>query len=284
MGTSPGGGHGWTAPPGEANSGEFETASSVRRLSGRVSADPVRACGSSTTRCRVAGGEPLAVAAGCSAFRVRCTAAGVTPRVATMSGMDTSATIPNRAISRSGLGSVAISAGSRARCSALTRRWLCSRESVVAAGAGWTSGKIGGGATDAPTRTAPPPGPAAVPIPRPPTSGSGCRPLDPVGPWPTGVRIDQPTSARHARWSVPGQLADIEGIPARPAISDDRGGAARRMTTPGRLVLGACRRTLVAPGSRAGATDSSRKHRASKPVRRIEVRAETDEEVRHGPR
>jgi hypothetical protein len=190
----------------------------------------------------------LAVPAGCSALRARCTASGVTPRVATMSGMYTPATIPNRAISRSGLGSVAISAGSWARCPALTCCWLCSRESVVAAGAGWTGGKIGGGATDAPTRTAPPPGPAAVAVPRAPTSGSGCRPLDPVGLWPTGVRVDQPTSARHARRNVPARLGDIEGIPAGRAMSDDRGGAARRMTTSGRLVLGACRRALVSPG------------------------------------
>ncbi len=235
MGASPSGGHGWTAPPGEANSGGFETASSVRRLPGRVSAGPSRACGSSTIRCRAAGGEPLAVTAGCSALSARWTAAGVRSRVATMSGMDTPATIPSRAISRSGLGSVAIRAGSLARCPALTCCWPCSRESVVAAGAGWTGGKIGGGATDAPTRTTPPPGPAAVPVPRPPTAGSGCRPLDPVGPWPTGVRVDQPTSARHARRNVPGQLGDIEGIPAQPAMSDDRGGAARRITTPGRL-------------------------------------------------
>jgi hypothetical protein len=119
---------------------------------------------------------------------------------------------------------------------------------------------------------------------RPPTpmSGSGCRPLDPVAPWPTGVRVDQPTSARHARRNVPGQLGDIERIPARRAISDDRGGATRRITTPGRLVLGACRRALVAPRSGACATDSSRKHRVSKPVWRIKLRATRTRGVQHG--
>jgi hypothetical protein len=65
----------------------------ARRLLGRVSMGSVRACGSSTTRSRVAGEGPL----------------------------------------------------------------------VVAAGSG--SGKIGGGATDAPSRAAPPPGPGAVLIP-----------------------------------------------------------------------------------------------------------------------
>lgn len=80
-------------------------------------------CGSSTTRTRVAGEVPLVVAVGCSALRAwswaRCMAAGVTPRVAAMAGMDISATSRNRTISRSGLDSVAISADSRAS----TRRW-----------------------------------------------------------------------------------------------------------------------------------------------------------------
>jgi hypothetical protein len=65
-----------------------------------------------------------------------------------MFGMDTPATIRNKTISRSGLGSVAISAGSRAQCLASTRRWLSPRESVGAADASLTGGRIGGATTD----------------------------------------------------------------------------------------------------------------------------------------
>jgi hypothetical protein len=80
-----------------------------------------------------------------------------------MFGMDTPATTRNRTISRSGLDSVAISAGSRAQCLTSTRRWPGTRESAVGAGAGSAGERIGGGTTEVPPpRAAPPPGPAAV--------------------------------------------------------------------------------------------------------------------------
>jgi hypothetical protein len=129
-----------------------------------------------------------------------------------MSGMHTPATSRNGTTSRSGLDS----AGCRAQRPTLTRRWLgCSG---VAAGAGSTGGEIGGGATDAPIRAAPPPGPAAVLLPRTQTPGSNCRSLDPVGPWPPGERAGQPTSARHGWRTTRSQRGDIRGHPrdARP--------------------------------------------------------------------
>ncbi|MDT7594944.1 MAG: hypothetical protein QOJ06_490 [Pseudonocardiales bacterium] len=160
----------------------------------------VRAWGSSTTRPRVAGGRCGAGAAGCSALRawrwVRCIAAGVTPRAVTMFGMDTPATIRNKTISRSGLGSVASSAGSRAQYLASTRRWLGSREFLI--------------------------------VPRPPVPGFGGRPWDPVGPWPTGVCAGQPRSASHAR----GQLGDISGVPGRRTTAEERDDPVRRITYP----------------------------------------------------
>jgi hypothetical protein len=62
--------------------------------------------------------RPGAVVVGGSAlsawYWARRTAAGVTPRRVTMSGRDTPATAHNRMISRSGVGSVALSARSRA--------------------------------------------------------------------------------------------------------------------------------------------------------------------------
>jgi hypothetical protein len=127
---------------------------------GWVSVGSVRVCGSSTIRCRVAGG---------------------------------------------GLGSS-------------TNQWLCPWEYVVA-GAGLTGGKIGSGTAGASSRTAPPPGLAAVLLARTPTADFGCRPVDPVGPWLTGVRANQSTSARHAGCNPPSQLGDIRRHP-RDATSD----------------------------------------------------------------
>lgn len=186
----------------------------------RVSGGSVRACGNSTTRPRVAGGRPWA-AAGCSALRACCwarrIAAGVTPRVAATSGMDSPASISNWTISRSGLGNVAISAG--AQCPASTRRWLCPRKSVVAASAGSTGERTGGGATDALPRA-------------PPGSDSGCRPLEPVELGFTGVCAHQPTSARHAGRNALGHLGDIGGTSARRATSDVATVLHSGMTTP----------------------------------------------------
>jgi hypothetical protein len=210
----------------------------VRRLVSEVSVGSVGAWGNGTTRSRVAGGRRWVGAAGCSALMawrwVRCIAAGVTPRAATMFGMDTPATIRNKTISRSGLGSVAISAGSRAQCLASTHRWLGPRESGGATGAGVVGGRIGGGATDIRSR-APLPGSAAVLVPRIPVAGLGCRPWDPVGSWPTGVCAAQPTSASHAGRDPRGQCGAIGGTPVRGAIVADRDGPARRMATPQRL-------------------------------------------------
>jgi hypothetical protein len=126
------------------------------------------------------------------------------------------------------------------------------------------------------------PGPAAVLVPRIPVAGFGCRPLEPVGPWPTGVCAVQPTSASHAGHNPPGQCGAIGETSARGPIAADRNGPARRMTTPERLVLGAGRRALVPPGSGACATDSSRVHRIRKPLWLIKVRVDTEEPRRTG--
>jgi hypothetical protein len=58
--------------------------------------------------------------------------------------------------------------------------WLWSWGSALVAGVGSTGGKTGGGATEAPQGAAPPPGPAAVVLPR--TLGSGPPATDPVRP------------------------------------------------------------------------------------------------------
>lgn len=104
--------------------------------------------------------------------------------------------------------------------SASAGRSLCLRESVVVAGAGSTGGEICGGATGASSRAAAPPGPVAVLLPQVQPEGCGCRPVpvDPVGPWSTAVRADQPTSARHAGRNTRSQLGDIRRHPrdARP--------------------------------------------------------------------
>jgi hypothetical protein len=210
-------------------------------------------CGSSTTRCRVAGGVLSAVAAGCSALRACPTATGVTPRVVTMSGMDTPPITRNKTISRSGSDSVEISARILEQRSASTRRWLCSRDSMEVIGAGAPGGELGGGATKAPPRAAAPPGPAAVVLPRTPTPGSGCRPLEPTRPQPTGIRVDHPTSARH----TPGGLGDIAGTPVRRAILTRRDGREMYMNTPERLVLGTNSRALRTPKSGACAPDTN---------------------------
>lgn len=194
--------------------------------------------------------------------------------------MGTPAATRNRTISRSGLGIVVISACNRAQCPASTGRWLGSRGS---AGAGSGGGRIGGGAADAPPpRAVPPSGPAAVLIAATPTSGCGRRGLDPVGPWPTGVRADQPRSARHTGRNTRSQRGDIGGSPARRATSDVATVLGCGITTPGRLVLGVSRRALVTPGSGACAADSSRVHRFSKPVWLIKVHADTEEEPPRG--
>lgn len=102
--------------------------------------------------------------------------------------------------------------------SASAGRSLCLRESVVVAGAGSTGGEICGGATGASSRAAAPPGPVAVLLPQAQPAGCGFRPVDPVGPWSTAVRANQPTSARHAGRSARSQLGDIRRHPrdARP--------------------------------------------------------------------
>src|SRR6185312_7699402 len=124
-----------------------------------------------------------------------------------MSWMGTSATTRNRTISRSGLDNEAISAGSRAQCRASTRRRLGRGQYVVAAD---TDSR--GGTGNVPPRAAPPPGPAAVLIPPTPTPGCGCRPLDPIGPWPTGAGgATQAPNARHANPNTPHQLGDVGG-------------------------------------------------------------------------
>jgi hypothetical protein len=94
-----------------------------------------------------------------------------------------------------------------------TDRWLCPWKSVVAAGGGSTGGTIGGGAAGAPSRAAPLPGPAAVLSTRTQSADSGCRPVDAVEPWLTGVRANQSTSPRHARCNPPSQLGDIRRHP-----------------------------------------------------------------------
>ena len=180
--------------------------------------------------------------------------------------MDTPATTRNRTISRSGLGNVAINAESPVQCPTSTDRWPCLAKSVLTAGASSSSGKISGDATDVPPRAAPPPEPAAVLIPRTPTPGSGCRSPEPVGPGPTGVRADQPTTTRHTGRSARGQLDDIGVTPTRRATSANRNGPTKPMTTPRRPVLDASRRTLLTPGSRACATDSNRTPPSRKPV------------------
>jgi len=257
----------------------------VRRLVSEVSVGSVGAWGNSTTHSRVAGGRRWVGSAGCSALRawrwVRCIAAGVTPRAATMFGMDTPATIRNKTISRSGLGSVAISAGSRAQCLASTHRWLGPRESGGATGAGVVGGRIGGGATDIRSR-APLPGSAAVLVPRIPVAGLGCRPWDPVGSWPTGVCAAQPTSASHAGRDPRGQCGAIGGDTGarRDRSRSRRSGKAHGY--PPTTGLGAGRRALVPPGSGACATDSSRVHRFRKPLWLIKVRLGTKEPRRTG--
>jgi hypothetical protein len=87
---------------------------------------------------------------------------------------------------------------------------LCLRESVVVAGAGSTGGTIDGGATGASSRAAAPPGSVAVLLPRTHIPGFGCRPVDPVGPWSSGVRANHSTSARHG-CTARGQRGDIRG-------------------------------------------------------------------------
>ena len=58
--------------------------------------------------------------------------------------------------------------------------WLGLQDSTLAGGVGSTGGKTDGGATDAPQGSVPPPGPAAVPLPR--TLGSEPPATDPVSP------------------------------------------------------------------------------------------------------
>jgi hypothetical protein len=199
-----------------------------------------------------------------------------------MSGMDTPATSRNTTISRSGLDSVAISAGSRAQCPASTRRWPGGWEWVVAAGGSSRGGKIAGGATDVPPRATPPPGPAAVLIPRTPTPGAGCRPLDPARPWPTGVCTDQAPSVRHARRTLGAGLVRL----GETRVTRHRRRARRSWTVhryPRTAGLGASRRALVGAGVRGVYTYRSRAHRFRKPVWLIKVHAGT-EDVWHGPR
>jgi hypothetical protein len=225
----------------------------------------------------------LAVAAGCSVLGAWClvlgawpTAAGVTPRAATMFGMDTPATTRNRTLSRSGLGSVAISAGSRAPCRSSMRRWLGTRESAVAADAGWAGGGIGGGNTEvSPPRAAPPPGPVAVLVCRAPTSGSGCRPLESARPWSTGAWVAPPTSARHAGRNARDQSGDIMGwTPARRVRAQTIATILERACLPpDGWVFGESPNSWDA-GVRSGcARDSSRIRRDRKPIRPVKRHA-----------
>jgi hypothetical protein len=69
-----------------------------------------------------------------------------------------------------------------------------------------------------------------------------------VGPWPTGVRVDQLTSAHRAGWNTRGQLGDIGANTRATHNLSRRDGPGMRMNTSGRQVLGVSRRALAAPG------------------------------------
>jgi hypothetical protein len=87
-------------------------------------------------------------------------------------------------------------------------------------------------------------GSAAALIPRPPVSGCGWRPLDSVGPWPTGVCAGQSASVRHLGRNARSQLGDIGGTSARRVISDDRDDPGICMSSPEGPVFGVSRRIL----------------------------------------
>jgi hypothetical protein len=73
-----------------------------------------------------------------------------------------------------------------------------------------------------PSRAAPPPGSAAALIPRTPVSGCGWRPLDSVGPWPTGVCTGQSASVRHVGRNAGSPLGGVGGTSAWRVVSEDR--------------------------------------------------------------
>jgi hypothetical protein len=66
----------------------------------------------------------------------------------------------------------------------------------------------------------------------PPTPSFGLRPLDSVGPWPTGVCAGQSAGVRHVGRNAGSQLGGIGGTSARRVISDDRGDPGICMSSP----------------------------------------------------